>query len=78
MCRVVRTAGLTVLRWCVLAGADVVSAESSKSNGSKEITVEDLGLDVKSTAQNVEKEIPKIGAAIADTFKKVTAKELAK
>jgi hypothetical protein len=36
--------------------------------------VDDLGRGLKSAAQNVEKEIPKIGSAIGETFKKITDK----
>src|SRR5262245_44248308 len=78
MSRSVRTVGLAVLSWCFLAGADVGLAESLKTNGSNGMTVEDLGHGVKSAVQNVEKEIPKIGSAIGNTFKKVTDKESAK
>jgi hypothetical protein len=34
-------AALVVLVWYLLAGADVVSAESQKTDGSKRVTVED-------------------------------------
>jgi hypothetical protein len=36
--------------------------------------VDDLGRGLKSAAQNVEKEIPKIGSAIGETFRKITDK----
>jgi hypothetical protein len=68
-------AGLAVLGWCLLAGADPVLAESQKTQGSKGITVDDFGRGLKSASQNVEKEIPKIGPAIGEAFKKVTGKE---
>ena len=68
-------AGLSVLSCCLLAGTAVASAENQKTERSKGITVEDLGRGLKSAAQNVEKEIPKIGPAIGETFKKVTGKE---
>ena len=68
-------AGLAVLGWCLLAGAGPVSAESQKTQGNGGITVDDLGRGLKSASQNVEKEIPKIGPAIGEAFKKVTGKE---
>jgi hypothetical protein len=50
------------------------SADNQKTQESKGTTVEDLGRGLKSAAQNVEKEIPKIGLAIGETFKKITEK----
>ncbi len=38
------------------------------------VTVDDLGRGLKSAAQNVEKEIPKMGSAIGSAFKKITEK----
>jgi hypothetical protein len=51
------------------------STENQKTEGSKGTTVEDLGRGLKSAAQNVEKEIPKIGSAIGNAVKKLTEKE---
>mgnify|MGYP006361008049 FL=1 len=48
------------------------SADRQNTEGSKGITVDDLGRGVKSAAQNIEKEIPKIGSAIGSAFKKIT------
>jgi len=53
--------------------ADQDKTEQSKDNGG--VTVEDLGRALKSAAQNIEKEIPKIGPAIGETFKKLTEKD---
>ncbi len=75
MCRTRTIAGLAMLGWCLLAGTGSVSAESQKTQGSRGSTVEDLGRGLKSASQNVEKEIPKIGPAIGEAFKKVTGKE---
>jgi len=75
MYRTTTIVGLAVLGWCLLAGAGPVSAESQKTQGSKGITVDDLGRGQKSASQNLEKEIPKIGPAIGEAFKKVTGKE---
>jgi hypothetical protein len=75
MYRINTIAGVALLACCLLAGIAVASAEDQKTDGSKGITVEDLGRGLKSAVQNVEKEIPKIGPAIVETFKKVTGKE---
>jgi hypothetical protein len=56
-------------------GTQSASAETKKTEGSKGVTVEDLGRGLKSAEQNVEKEIPKIGPAIGEAFKKHTNKE---
>ncbi len=50
------------------------SADNRKTEGSNGVTVEDLGRGLKSAAQNIEKEIPKIGSAIGSTVKKITEK----
>jgi len=50
------------------------AAEKHASEEGKGTTVEDLGRGLKRASQNVEKEIPKIGAAIGRAFKKVTGK----
>ncbi|MGQ0812809.1 MAG: hypothetical protein ACT4OO_16495 [Nitrospiraceae bacterium] len=57
------------------AGAASGSADSEKKEDSKGVTMEDLGRGLKSAAQNIEKEIPKIGPAIGETFKKITGKD---
>ena len=57
------------------AGATSDSADSQKSQDNKGITVDDLGRALKSAGQNVEREIPKIGPAIGETFKKITGKD---
>ena len=48
------------------------SADKQKTEGSKGVTVDDIGRGVKSAAQNIEKEIPKMGSAIGNAFKKIT------
>jgi peptidoglycan hydrolase CwlO-like protein len=48
------------------------SADRQNTEGSKGVTVDDLVRGVKSAAQNIEKEIPKIGSAIGSAFKKIT------
>jgi hypothetical protein len=51
------------------------SAETQKTEESKGVTVEDLARGLKSAAQNIEQEIPKLGAAIGNAVKKITEKE---
>ena len=48
------------------------SADRRTTEGGKGVTVDDLGRGVKSAAQNIEKEIPKMGSAIGSAFKKIT------
>jgi len=74
MCRIKMTGFLLVLSSILISGSGLASAESQKAEGNKGITVDDLGRGLKSAAQNVEKEIPKIGPAIGETFKKITDK----
>ena len=74
MCRLRMTGCLLVLSSILILGTGLASAESQKAEGNKGITVDDLGRGLKSAAQNVEKEIPKIGSAIGETFKKITDK----
>jgi hypothetical protein len=65
---------LTLTLW----GGQTLAAEAEeaqKSEDSKGVTVQDLGRGLKSAAQNIEKEIPKIGPAIADTVKKLSGKD---
>jgi dihydroxyacetone kinase len=48
------------------------SADRQNAEGNRGVTVDDLGRGVKSAAQNIEKEIPKMGSAIGNAFKKIT------
>ena len=57
-----------------MMGAASDSADTRKTDSTKGITVEDLWRGLKSAEQNIEREIPKIGPAIADTWKKITRK----
>ena len=57
-----------------VAAASSTSADNRTTEGSKGVTVDDLGRGLKSAAHNIEKEIPKIGSAIGNTFKKITEK----
>jgi hypothetical protein len=67
--------GMLMLGLSPAAGAASDTADTQKTERSKGFTVEDLGRGLKSAAQNIEREIPKIGPAIVDTFKKITGKE---
>ncbi|TAJ23111.1 MAG: hypothetical protein EPO64_11955 [Nitrospirae bacterium] len=51
------------------------SGETQKKEEHKGITLDDIGKGLKSAEQNIEKEIPKIGPAIGETFKKLTGKD---
>lgn len=59
-----------------LAQAVTASTAADKRNTeeSKGLTIDDLGRGLKSAANNVEKEIPKIGSAIGNAVKKITEK----
>jgi hypothetical protein len=48
-------------------------AQSQQTESGKGLTVEDLARGVRSAAQNIEKEIPKIGAAVGKAIKSVGA-----
>ncbi|GMV49932.1 MAG: hypothetical protein NBKEAIPA_02323 [Nitrospirae bacterium] len=54
------------------SGETANSTEADKAGSNQGLTFEDLGRGLKSAVKNIEEEIPKIGPAIADTFKKVT------
>ena len=57
-----------------VAADESISAGTRKTEDSKGITVDDLGRGLKSAAHNIEKEIPKMGSAIGNAFKKITEK----
>ena len=56
------------------AAASSTSADNRNTGGSNGITVDDLGRGLKSAAQNIDKEIPKMGSAIGHAFKKISEK----
>ncbi len=69
-------AALSVLGLTQLGvAASSTSSDNGSTEGSKGITVDDLGRGLKSAAKNIEKEIPKMGAAIGNTVKKITTNE---
>lgn len=55
-------------------GASSTSDDNRKTGDGKGVTVDDIGRGLKSAANNVEKEIPKIGSAIGNAVKKITEK----
>jgi peptidoglycan hydrolase CwlO-like protein len=69
---------VTALLLFGLSQTGVAAASTAEANrdtgGNKGITVDDLGRGLKSAANNVEKEIPKMGSAIGNVFKKITDK----
>jgi hypothetical protein len=75
MLRAVTIVGLLVLGLSQTAESASNSAETQKTEESKGVTVEDLARGLKSAAQNIEQEIPKLGAAIGNAVKKITEKE---
>jgi hypothetical protein len=65
---------LSFLALAVLVTASNAASESSdtgKVGSNQGLTLENIGRGIKSAAKNIEEEIPKIGPAIGDTFKKV-------
>jgi peptidoglycan hydrolase CwlO-like protein len=72
---VIIIAALLVVGLTQAAAADAsTSADNRKTEKSKGITVDDLGRGLKSAAQKIEKEIPKMGSVIGNTVKKITDK----
>jgi peptidoglycan hydrolase CwlO-like protein len=72
---VIIIAALLVVGLTQAAAADSsTSAENRKTEERKGVTVDDLGRGLKSAAQNIEKEIPKMGSAIGHAVKKITEK----
>ena len=61
-----------MLTLLLVLGSGLASAESQQPERSKGLTVEDLAHGVRSAAQNIEKEIPKIGPAIGKTVTSIT------
>jgi hypothetical protein len=66
--------GILILALNPVAGLASDAADTQKTD-SKGITVDDLWRGLKKAEQNIEKEIPKIGPAVVDTFKKITKKD---
>jgi len=51
--------------------AESQTAQSQQAEPGKGLTINDLTRGVRSAAQNIEKEIPKIGAAVGKTLKSI-------
>lgn len=69
---------LSFLALAVLVTASHAASEPSdagKVGSNQGLTLENIGRGIKSAAKNIEEEIPKIGPAIGDTFKKVTGSD---
>jgi hypothetical protein len=70
---------IPIMVWILLLGLSQTavaasnSADTQKKEDSKGLTLDDVERGLKSAAQNIEKEIPKIGSAIGETVKKITA-----
>ena len=58
---------------CVMAASDATA--DHKAGSDKGSALDDLGRGLKSAAKNIGDEIPKIGPAIGDTFKKITGQD---
>ena len=56
-----------------VGAAESQTAQSQQAEPGKGVTVNDLTRGVRSAAQNIEKEIPKIGAAVGKTLKSIGA-----
>ncbi len=74
MCRIRMIGCFLVLSSFLISGTGWATAENQKVEGNNGTTVGDLGRGLKSAAQNVEKEIPKIGSAIGRFFKNIVGK----
>jgi hypothetical protein len=55
----------------LIAGSALRASATQQTDGNKGITVEELTRGLRSAAQNIEKEIPKIGPAIGKTVKSI-------
>ncbi len=62
---------MSVLVTLLLAESVCAAPTSQQEDSHKGITVDDLSRGLRSAAQNIEKEIPKIGPAIGKTIKSV-------
>ena len=58
----------------VIPSASAPAADAETKDQHKGVTVDDLTRGLKSAGKNIEKEIPKIGPAMGETFKNVTGK----
>lgn len=56
-----------VFYFLLIAGSVLAASATQQADNHKGMTVEDLARGLRSAAQNIEKEIPKIGPAIGKT-----------
>jgi len=61
------------LMWASSAWSGTTDAGKAERN--QGLTIENIGRGLKSAAKNIESEVPKIGPAIGDTFKKITGSD---
>jgi hypothetical protein len=54
-----------------VCAAESQQAQSQQAEAGKGLTVEDLARGVRSAVQNIEKEIPKMGAAVGKAVKSI-------
>lgn len=67
-----------VLYFLLRAGSVLAASATQQANNHKGMTVEDLARGLRSAAQNIEKEIPKIGSAIGKTVTSIAGNSSAK
>lgn len=67
-----------VLNFLLIAGSVCAASATQQADSHKGLTVEDLARGLRGAAQNIEKEIPKIGPAIGKTVKSITGNSSAK
>jgi hypothetical protein len=66
--------GLLLIGLSEASQSTSMAAEHQRTEPGQGTTVDDLTRGLKSAAQRVEKEIPKIGSAIGEAFKKMAEK----
>jgi hypothetical protein len=62
----------------LVAGSLCAAPAAQQSDGHKGTTVDDLARGLRSAAQNIEKEIPKIGPAVGKAVKSIAGTHSAK
>lgn len=68
----------SILIVLLIAGSVCAEPATQQTDSHKGMTPEDLARGLRSAAQNIEKEIPKIGTAIGKTVKSITGTSSAK
>ncbi|MBS0183455.1 MAG: hypothetical protein JSS39_13725 [Nitrospira sp.] len=67
-----------ILTFFLIAGTVCAAPATQQADTHKGVTVEDLARGLRSAAQNIEKEIPKIGPAIGKTVTSLAGNRPAK